>query len=226
MRKLFILFFGAVISAGIGASAAVAQTAGTIYLDYANVIATGSTIILNRLPIKTSNGTITYKDVTIGLKWDSISGLSSAILTKTPSPAVLSASFQAGVYGLTSNLNEGLALTGPGVVPGNSMSKWEVNATTGKTPYCGTPAIFYVGALTDNPFSVRIKAAGITNIEYSYGIVGSGAACIGSASGSWSANALVGFSQSGPLLTIATFTTSSDGKDHNVPVTTYTYQVQ
>ncbi len=232
MKNLFLACVaGATLAvAGVGLAGPVyaATVTPTIYLDYSNVIATGSTIIINRLPIQKSDGTIIYKDVTIQLKTDA-----NGLLTVSPStpvqvlsPPVLSANFKAGIYALPSAIGAGLALTGPGVVPGNVMTKWEVNATPTKSPYCGMPAVFYVGPLTSNPYYARLKAAGITSAEYSYGIIGGGGGCTAPNNGSYAPGALVGFSQSGSLLTIATFTTYSDGKDHDLPVTSFTYRIQ
>jgi hypothetical protein len=177
---------------------------------------------LNRLPIKLPTGTIIYKDVTIQLQSDS-TGLISAVspIVQAPSPPVLSANFKAGIYVAPNDPRYGFALTGPGSVSGNVATKWEVNATPTKLfAYgdCGVPAVFYVGPLGDNPFyAARLKPGGITNTEYSYGIVGSPAAC----NAPYATNAIVGFSQSGGELSVASFTDASG--DHNVPVVTHTY---
>ncbi len=226
MRKLSLAVLAGTALAGVGATAAIAASS-TIYLDYSNVIATGSSIFLNRLPIQLPSGTIIYKDVTIQLNSDS-TGLVSDVspIVQATSPNLLSANFRAGTYVLPSITSSGFAMTGPGAVPGSVMTKWEVNATPTKSQYCGSPAVFYAGPLSAHPSTTRLKAAGITSTEYSYGIIGAGAGCSSYSGASFLTGALVGFSQSGSLLTIASFTTYSDGKDHNVPVQSITYRLQ
>ena len=182
---------------------------------------------MNRLPILLPNGTIIYKDVTIQLNSDS-TGLVSDVspIVQATSPNLLSANFRAGTYLWPANTNLGFAMSGPGAVQGSVMTKWEINATPTKNQYCGIPAIFYAGPLSAHPSAARLKAAGITSVEFSYGIIGAGAGCAYYVNASFSPGALVGFSQSGNLLTIASFTTYGDGKDHNVPVQTITYRLQ
>ena len=69
MKTLSLVALAATAVAGMGATATFAASP-TIYLDSSNVIATGSNIYLNRLPILLPNGTIIYKDVTIQLNSD------------------------------------------------------------------------------------------------------------------------------------------------------------
>jgi hypothetical protein len=154
-----------------------------------------------------------------GESTDLVSAVSPIV--QAPSPPVLSANFKAGIYVYPNDPRYGFALTGPGLVSGNVATKWEVNLTPTKFAgaLCGVPAVFYVGPLGDNPFyAARLKPAGITNTEYSYGIVGSPSQCLAP----YATNAIVGFSQSGGELSIASFTDAT-GKDHNVPVVTHTY---
>lgn len=230
MKNWSISLLAGAALADLGATAALAQTpaaaaAPTIFLDSSNVIATGSIISLNRLPIKLPSGAIIYKDVTIQLNSDAV-GLVSDVspIVQSVSP-VLPNSFRAGIYVLPTSPAYGFALTGPSAVPGRAVSKWEVNPTAGKgegASISGVPAIFYVGALSNNPFyATRLQPAGITNPEYSYGIVGSPA----EGGRPYSTNTIVGFSQSGGQLSIASFT-DANGRDQNVPVVTRTYSLQ
>src|SRR5271165_1883136 len=121
MKNLFLACVAgatlAVTGVGLAGPVSSATVTPTIYLDYSNVIATGSTIILNRLPIQKSDGTIIYKDVTIQLKTDA-NGLltfSPSTPVQTLSPPVLSANFRSGVYGKPSpgGADDGFALAGP-----------------------------------------------------------------------------------------------------------------
>lgn len=197
------------------------------FLQYSSVLATGSTISLNRLPVKLPNGTVIYKDIAIQLQNDA-AGLVSVVvpITQVVSPALLSANFKAGIYVAPANPKYGFAMSGPGVVPGSSVSKWEVNITPTKLAAgnsCGVPAIFYVGALARNPnYASRLQPAGITSVEYSYGLMGSPAV---SCTPLWAPGSIVGFSQSNDMLIIAKFTDAA-GVDHNVPVETRTYRLE
>jgi hypothetical protein len=207
----------------IGDSAYAADS--TIYLDYSNVSAAGSTITITRLPIKLPSGSFIYKDVTVQLAADGNGALTYSPSTPVQplSPPLKTNNFLAGTYQYTPETGYGFALSGPSGVPGSTETKWETNAVAGETNTCGTPAVFYVGPLASNPNYARIHAAGITSTEYSYGVIGGGSVCgTNENGGDWAANALVGFSQSGTLLTIATFTNSSI-KDQSTPVTYYNF---
>lgn len=215
----------AVPAAALAQSAEPAATsASTVILDYSNVVATGSTIILNRLPIKLPNGSYIYKDVTINLTASTTGVLtvSPAKPAQTASPPVLSAKFNAGTYVYPSNPNYGLVLVGPSVVSAQSITRWQTNAEPTLGRYCGIPTTFYVGDIKQNPlYATRLKPAGIASTEYSYGIIEDGAAC----NGQWGAGTIIGASQSGDYLTIASFRTTA-GQDAATPQARYTYRLK
>jgi hypothetical protein len=225
MQPIRKTFFGA--AALLVASAHAHATDSSIYLEYSNVTAVGPTITITRLPILKPDGKFIYKDVIIQLKSDSSGNLT--YVPSTPqqklSPSLISNRFVAGTYVYPGNTNEGFILSGPSGVPGRSVTKFEVNKSPSLRDYCGVPAIFYVGALSANPNYARIKAAGITSTEYSYGIIGGSVSC-GINGGTFGTGALVGFSQSGNLLTIASFTKQIGGKDQNTPVSFITYRAK
>lgn len=174
-----------------------------------------------------SNGKFIYKDVVIELKADGNGNLT--YVPSTPqqklSPSLISNRFVAGTYVYPGNIKYGYVLSGPSGVPGSSATKFEVNKSPSLNDACGVPAIFYVGALSANPNYARIKAAGITSTEYSYGIIGGSSACSING-GSFRTGALVGFSQSGNLITIASFTKYGTEKDQNTPIFFITYQAK
>lgn len=216
----------AVPAAALAQSAAepVATSASAVVLDYANVVATGSTIILNRLPIKLPNGSYIYKDVTINLTASTTGVLtvSPAKPAQTASPPVLSAKFNAGTYVYPSNPNYGLVLVGPSVVAAQSITRWQTNAAPTLLKYCGIPTTFYVGDIKQNPlYATRLKPAGITSTEYSYGIIEDGSTC----GGQWGAGTIIGASQSGDYLTVASFKTTT-GQDAATPQSRYTYRLK
>lgn len=211
----------------LGACATAYASDSSIYLEYSNVTAVGSRITITRLPIQKPNKQFIYKDVVIELKADSNGNLT--YVPSTPqqklSPPLISNRFVSGRYVYPADTSYGFLLSGPSSVPGSSATKFEVTKSSSLNSNCAGPAIFYVGALSANPNYARIKAAKITSVEYSYGVMGSGASCSISG-GSFHTGALVGFSQSGNLLTIATFTTTNGRRDQNTPVSFITYRAQ
>jgi hypothetical protein len=139
-------------------------------------------------------------------------------LTSTNSAAgtALSA-FQAGQYSASSTvLTDGLiTIAGPGI-SSDGVTQWTLSASSGASRYTyPLSAAFYVGALTKNPYADRLKKAGITTTEMSFGV--------GNANYSWASNDLLGFSQIGDTLTIWRFT--RNGTDYGVPQDHITYKV-
>jgi hypothetical protein len=144
-------------------------------------------------------------------------------------PALLTSGFRAGTYVGPSTLLSGKAtvnVSGPGVTDGGA-TVWSIGAAPGADA-CTYPisATWYVGPIENSPFAARIKSAGITSTAWSYGI-GAGNACgsniTGVNSNAWYANTLIGVSQVGNTLTIASFTNA--GTDKTVPLDQITYRL-
>jgi hypothetical protein len=194
-------------------------------LQYSTLSGSGNTLTAAWVPVVTSKGT-TYKNVTIAFDVDSSFNLQVApgypqSVTATP-PIVYN--FKAGKYVGPSTLYSGemvINVRGPGLAPGGT-TVWTLSAATGAVP-CTFPdnATWYVASVANSPLAARLKAAGITSSDWSYGL--GGAECQTSYNNAaWYPNALIGISQVSNSLTIASFTDGS-GKDHAQPVDTVTY---
>ena len=207
--------------AGAAPGVALAQTAqSTPYLQDSSITGFGSTITINRLPIAVSGGGFVFKDVTVTLTTDGSGTLSSnAAVTQAQSVSPITSNIMAGTYYLTNNSYNELLVSGPSSIGKGGEAEWTLSPVqSGYGAYpCGSPGEFYTGPLSSNPFYARLKAAKITSTEYSYGVVDSGTGC----SSPFATGAIIGVSQVGDNLKIASFT--NNGKDQSTPVTSYVY---
>jgi len=197
------------------------ETTPTYYAEfqYATLTGTTNTINATMVPLVTSTGTV-YKDVTfqVTVAANGTIAIVSGSPTAVASPTVNAAGFKAGTYIGPSNMFSGnglITVSGPGVTAGGA-TEWSISTAAGANN-CTFPASasWYVGSPTaaNNPLATRLKTAGITSTAYSYGILGTTAEC---ADGNWDAGALLGISQVGNSITVATF--SSGGRnDSNTP---------
>jgi hypothetical protein len=143
-----------------------------------------------------------------------------------PSATLLTGNFKAGTYVAPSTMFNGkgfITVSGPGVSDGGATA-WSFTTSSGAdgstTPNSAT---WYVGPIANNPLADRLKRAGVTSTAWSYG-VGSGGAPYGSSGyGYWSAGSLIGVSQTGNAITIASFTGSNGMVDYAYPRDQVTY---
>lgn len=149
-------------------------------------------------------------------------GVVGATVTAQVKPPDLPLTFKAGTYVNPGDTRYGLVLAGPSAVTGSAMVKWQTSPSSKLGQVCGAPAVFYVGPVKNNPlYATRLKPAGIASPEYSYGIIQSLTPC----ARPWQAGSIVGVSQSGAFLTIATFT-DAQGADAATPQDLRTYRLQ
>jgi len=204
----------------------------SMQLQYASIVGTGNTVTISRVPVTTSTGTIVFEDITtqfaVGANGQiTIAAGSPKYLV---SPTLPVANFKAGLYdgpnfGANSDY-QGMqvVVAGPGTAAAVA-TEWTLTTPTTSTASCTYPgsATWYVGAPTDpnNPLAARLKAAGITSTAYSYGIMGGGNGGCGPKY-AWYGNALIGVSQSGNTITIASFTYQNSDQSSSVDQITYT----
>ena len=197
--------------------------------QYAAITGSANTITISRLPIVTASGQTVYQDITLQFDSDGDGNLtlSAGSPAVTPSPNLLTSSFQTGRYQGPRSVASGKAaitVSGPGVVSGGSTA-WSTSSTN-DADACTYPvsATWYVGPLENNPMAGRLKKAGITSTAWTYGITGGGLAfsCGGSPYFSWGNGAILGVSQTGNTITFASFTNNSFDKDSPVDQVTYT----
>ncbi len=194
------------------------------YAEFQNSTLTGSgnTISASSLPVVTAGG-ILYFDVVVQFDVDANGNLtvSAGYPQYTKSPQVRVDHFKAGTYLGPDDSTELITVSGPGIGQGGS-TVWSLGPATGATgclyPYTAT--WYVVKKLSDSPLAARLKAAGITNTNLSYGI--GGANC---GNQYWETGSLLGFDQTGGSITISSFTVGgNNGTDYNVPKDTKTYQ--
>lgn len=200
-----------------------AQTATTptAMFQYAMLTGTGNTINATQVPVVTSSGVTVYVNLAMQFDVDANGNLtlSSGFPQITQAPTLITAGFMTGRYVGPSTLYGGKALvtvSGPGVTDGGA-TEWSLSAATGADA-CTSPgsAYWYVGPIANNPLAARLSKAGITSTAWSYGV--GTAACF---TYTWAPNTLIGVSQTGNSIAIASFT--KNGIDSNVPVDQITY---
>jgi hypothetical protein len=181
------------------------------------------------VPVVNAAGQTVYQDITIQFDADDDGNLtlSAGLPSTSPSPSLLTSSFQPGKHQGPKNAANGkaaIAVSGPGVVSGGSTA-WSSTTTSDADP-CSYPvsATWYVGPLENNPMAARLKKANITSTAWSYGITGGGIAssCGGSPYFNWGNGAIVGVSQTANTITFASFTNNSFDKDSPVDQITFT----
>lgn len=195
--------------------------------QYGILTATTNTINATLVPITTTSGALIYEDLTIpfSVSEDSAGKIQvvAGTITAVPSPMPETGAFLAGNYvgpgGGTAQL---LTLSGPGATS-NGATMWSSTTTAGATgctyPYSSS---FYVGPLQDNPLYSRLQTAGITSTAYSYGIEGQQMCSTGNP---WfDSGSILGFSQTGDLLTIVSFTYEGED-DQSTPGDQITYML-
>jgi hypothetical protein len=181
----------------------------------------GNTITATQVPVVISSGITVYVNATLQFNVDSNGNLtlSAGFPQVFPAPALLTSSFKAGRYvgpGTTAFANFIVTVAGPGVLDGGATA-WSLAAPTGASTFTSpSSATWYVGPIASNPLAARLKSAGITSTAWSYG-VGSGYP----STPNWATNTLIGVSQIGNTLTIASFTNNS--ADKAIPVEQITY---
>jgi hypothetical protein len=186
----------------------------------------GNALTASRVPVVQSDGTVVYKDVTVQFSVDSDGKLTLAGPAEVlPSPLLITGGFIAGNYMGPSPLGGGkffITVSGPSVAHGGA-TKWSLAATTGAAP-CTYPtsATWYVGPLSSSPLAARLQKAGITSTAWSYGIEDSPQSCQPTYGNDWYPGTLIGVSQTGNAITIASFSFIGSS-DSNYPIDEIAY---
>ena len=192
-------------------------------------------ISATRVPVLTATGDTIYKNVSVSFDVDADGNL--ALTPEFPkvadSPALAIFGFLAGKYVGPGSLLAGKAtavVSGPGVLPGGATS-WSLTAGPDAAD-CTYPAsaTWYVGPLTNSPVAARLKSAEITSTAWSYGVAGN-SPCSSFSSASnhinayWRPGSLIGVSQTGNAVTLASFSFISSPTDRSAPVDQITYRL-
>jgi hypothetical protein len=204
-------------------------------LQYATLQGSGNTIIATRVPVVTEAGKTIYKDIAV--QFDVDSGGNLALSAEFPkvldSQPLLVSSFLPGNYVGPGTLLSGKALvtvSGPGATDGGATA-WSLTASSDAS-VCTFPAsaTWYVGPIEGSPVAARLRSASITSTAWSYGVAGA-SPCTGGATAAvnlligmhWDAGTLIGVSQTGDSITIASFTRNNG--DRSAPVDQITYRL-
>lgn len=199
--------------------AASAQAPPYALFQDSTLSSTTNTINVTQLPVVLTTGTV-YYNLVVSFDVSATGGLTVVSIQQTAAPQTKDDGFEAGNYAETTTGSPYVTVSGPGVAS-NGSTVWTLSEYN--QLYCSNPnmATWYdVGSnIKNSPIYSRLKAAGITSTEfYQYGVNGSNGC---DTSDAWLSGGLLGFSQAGGTLAIASF--SDNGKDQSTPVTTTTY---
>ncbi len=214
-----------------------AQSKGTPFalFQFATLVGSGNTLTASRIPVVIGPGTTIFKNITIQFDADSAGNLTLSPDNPqiSDAPPLQVSSFKAGSYIGPGSILDGKTpafVDGPGAADGGATS-WSFSTAAG-ADYCTYPgsATWYVGPIENTPVAARLKRMGITSTAWSYGVAsgpGWTTSCTKPGftfqSYRWQAGTLVGVSQSGNAVTIASFT--DNGSDYSAPVAQITYRL-
>ena len=234
--KLSHLSRSVVVTGGVailivgGVIVARAQTQGGPYslFQFATLTGSGNTITATRIPVVNGAGKTAYKNMTLQFDVDSDGNLmpSSGFPQLFDAPALLVSSFKAGSYIGPASVLGGktpVYVDGPGLTDSGATT-WSITTAAGADP-CTYPgsATWYVGPIDSGPMAPRLKKAGITSTGWSYGVGGASCRDYNFNIFSWGSGSLIGVSQSGNAVTIASFT--YNGSDYSSPQSQVTYRL-
>lgn len=203
-------------------TAAASSTNNAYFEDAATIVGGTNSLTLTRVPVS-AGGKTYYWDITIPFLVDSDGAVVVQPIDEVKSVLFVDSAFEAGSYVGPPTILGGLAkiaLAGPGVFNG-SYTEWTISTVSGANgcTYPASAALFVVPALSDSPIYSRLKKAGITSNAWSYGTAASTGCYY-----TWPSNGIIGVSQVGNTLTIASFT--NGGTDQNTPVDQITYTLK
>jgi len=197
--------------------------------QYAAMTGSGNTLSASRVPVVTASGTTLYLDIILQFDVDADGNLtiSGGYPQIVPTPVLLASTFVAGRYTGPSTImagNTAIVVSSPGVSTGGSF-QWSLSTASGADT-CSYPssATWYAGPAENSPVAARLKKINITSTAWSYGIAGAMPASVACGSMyNWNnpSGTLIGVSQAGNTLTIASFTRM--GNDSATPVDQITY---
>jgi len=196
--------------------------AATPKSSFGSALITGADnrISVTRVPVISSTGAVTYKNVTIDFEVSS-----TGVLTLAPfspiiaaSPSLITSGFKAGNY--RDGRGNKYAVTGPSVIPETTRTAWSLALTSG--PDASQFSLSWVtGPIAGHPNQSSLAARSITTTAYSWGIVGSESLITGSFPFiQWGNNGYVaGAAQAGNQLVLHLFRNLDNLEDGNVSLT-------
>jgi len=185
--------------------------------QYSGVVAAGNTISLSRVPVVVGPGMTLYKDLVLQFDVDNSGNFvfSSGFPQLADAPSLLSSSIVTGKYVGPANVNQGqnaITISGPAVLSGGVLAyTFTISSGAGNSTY-PSQGTFYIGKADQVPIADRLKTAGITSTAWNWGL----ATGNNNYNTCWiNSNMIIGVSQVGNTLTIASFTQS--GTDKSLP---------
>ncbi len=191
--------------------------------QFSTISGADNVITATRVPVVTGTGAIVYKNVIV--RFEAAADGSLTIAEGYPEyvdpPSPLVSSFRAGNYVAPRNIVSGqgfITVAGPGVADGGN-TQWSISTGTNSNQFTyPSTATFYTGSIDSNPLAERIKKAGLTSTAWSYGFGGTAGVR------NWAPNSLLGFSQIGNTITVASFTDATL-VDKSLPVDQVTFTI-
>lgn len=129
----------------------------------------GNTVSMTRIPVRTSTGTVLFKDIQIQFTVDNLGNttLSAGFPKITASPAPIPSAFKAGTY--KDIFGKKYLVSGPAVIPGGRVM-WRIQSSA-PAGYV-FEASWATGAVAGHPFQSQLTRNKITSTLYAWGVVG------------------------------------------------------
>ncbi len=165
MRKpgLEPLLCAAALLAACGAASAQSMTA-----ELGTTAAAGNAVSMTRIPVKTSTGTVLFKDIQIQFSVDNLGNTTMAAgFPKVTASAVIPTAFKAGTY--KDIFGRKYLVSGPAPITGG-RTMWSIQATA-PAGYI-VEASWATGAVTGHPFQAQLTRHKITSTLYTWGVIG------------------------------------------------------
>jgi hypothetical protein len=156
------------------AAIAIALTSGAVSAqsmtaEGGTTAAAGNTVSMTRIPVRTSTGTVLFKDIQIQFTVDNLGNttLSAGFPKITTSPPPIPSAFKAGTY--KDILGRKYLVSGPAIIPGGRVM-WRIQETA---PVGFVfEASWATGAVAGHPFQAQLNRNKITSTLYTWGVVG------------------------------------------------------
>jgi hypothetical protein len=129
----------------------------------------GNTVSMTRIPVRTSTGTVLFKDIQIQFTVDNLGNttMSPGFPKITASPPPIPSAFKAGTY--KDIRGRKYLVSGPAIIPGGRVM-WRIQETAPVNLIF--EASWATGAVTGHPFQAQLNRNKITSMLYTWGVVG------------------------------------------------------
>jgi hypothetical protein len=173
-----------------------------IFLENAVLNGAGDTVVISRVPVMDSAGTITYQNISLIFRVDNagILSLDQGSPVITFSPAIAIGAFQPGVYKGSVATDILYDVGSPAILPGGRISASLNSRPTSCSDHLNIGWV--TGPIMGHPNEIALNTAQITSTAYSWGTVGIQNGCWPDTYPGWNDGDIVGVVQTGDQISV------------------------